>query len=195
MLDEPPKTRFNITQSFALFSAILLWTKNRAWVGKDRLARGGSNKADDPARNAREALRQTNIRDAPWSLSRLTPALVTVDRERADQLPGAEINGDFADMTAERFVKWLRDALAHGDGRTISPIHKWSAKTGKTLLAGFRIVFPAAQGSEQDLTLSLFHSDMVRIGSVLADAFCRALSGGDRYFETEAGTASIDEAA
>jgi hypothetical protein len=30
MLDAPPKTKFNVTQSFALFSAILLWTKNRA---------------------------------------------------------------------------------------------------------------------------------------------------------------------
>jgi hypothetical protein len=35
MLDAPPKTKFNVTQSFALFSAILLWTKQRAWVGGD----------------------------------------------------------------------------------------------------------------------------------------------------------------
>lgn len=32
MLDAPPKTKFNVTQSFALFSAILLWTKQRARV-------------------------------------------------------------------------------------------------------------------------------------------------------------------
>ena len=35
MLDVPPKTKFNVTQSFALFSAIVLWTKQRAWVGGD----------------------------------------------------------------------------------------------------------------------------------------------------------------
>jgi hypothetical protein len=35
MLDAPPKTNFNVTQSFALFSATLLWTKQRAWVGGD----------------------------------------------------------------------------------------------------------------------------------------------------------------
>jgi hypothetical protein len=34
MLDTPPKTKFNVTQSFALFGAILLWTKNRAWVSE-----------------------------------------------------------------------------------------------------------------------------------------------------------------
>lgn len=39
MLDEPPKAKFNVTQSFALFNSILLWTKNRAWVG----ARGWSD--------------------------------------------------------------------------------------------------------------------------------------------------------
>jgi hypothetical protein len=35
MLDAPPPTKFNVTQSFALFSAILLWTKQRVWVGGD----------------------------------------------------------------------------------------------------------------------------------------------------------------
>jgi len=44
MLDAPPKTEFNVTQSFAMFSAIVLWTKQRAWVsGKqcNRLATFG----------------------------------------------------------------------------------------------------------------------------------------------------------
>jgi hypothetical protein len=36
---------------------------------------------------------------------------------------------------------------------------------------------------------------MTRIGAVVADLFCKALSGGDEYFEREAGTATITEAA
>jgi hypothetical protein len=32
MLDDLPKTPFNITQPFAHFTMILLWTKNRMWV-------------------------------------------------------------------------------------------------------------------------------------------------------------------
>ena len=106
----------------------------------------------------------------------------------------AEINADFVGMNAEAFFKWLRDAIAHGDGRTIKPIHKRSMRTGKTLLAGFEILFEERQSSRRKLTLALYHSDMTRIGATLADQFCQSLSGGDSYFEKEAGTASIEEA-
>lgn len=39
MLDEPPKTRFNVTQSFALYSTVLLWIKNRTSEGGDQVDR------------------------------------------------------------------------------------------------------------------------------------------------------------
>jgi hypothetical protein len=42
MLDEPPKTKFNVTQSFALFTTIVLWTENRAWVAIGKGALIGS---------------------------------------------------------------------------------------------------------------------------------------------------------
>jgi hypothetical protein len=195
MLDAPPKTKFNVTQSFALFTAILLWTKQRAWVGGDRPDRVGFNEADHAARDAREALRATSIFEPPWSLSKARPQLRRVAAGNPIDLAGEPINSDFEAMTAEQFVKWLRDALAHGDGRTIRPIHKSSQRTSSTLLAGFEIVSPAESRSTDNLTLSLYHSDMKRIGAILADAFCKALSGGDRYFEQEAGTAKITEAA
>ena len=65
MLDEPPETKFNVTQSFALFSAILLWTKNRAWVAGNIGVRqnwhdGEDHKAHD-AREAFEALTSPRI--------------------------------------------------------------------------------------------------------------------------------------
>jgi hypothetical protein len=197
MLDTPPKTKFNVTQSFALFSAILLWTKQRAWVGGELHDRPGwFSEADHAARDAREALRTTNIFDAPWSLSKTRPRLGRIDeRDDAFGLADERVNSDFENMTAEHFIKWLRDALAHGDGRTIRPIHKPSRRGNKTFLAGFEIVFAAARRSERNLTLSLYHSDMTRIGVILADAFCKALSGGDQYFEQEVGTATITEAA
>jgi hypothetical protein len=195
MLDAPPKTKFNVTQSFALFSAILLWTKQRSWVGgdaKDRPAR--LNEADHAAREAREALRAASIFDPPWSLSKERPRFGRAQERDVSDFARERINTDFEGMTAEQFVKWLRDALAHGDGRTIKPIHKPSRTSDKTYLAGFKIVFPAQKKSTQHLTLSLYHADMVR-GSILADAFCKALSGGDRYFEEELATAMIMEAA
>ena len=62
MLDVPPKTKFNVTQSFALFSAILLWTKQRAWVPDHALFQP----ADRAARAVRNALEASSIFDASW---------------------------------------------------------------------------------------------------------------------------------
>jgi hypothetical protein len=196
MLDAPPKTKFNVTQSFALFSATLLWTKQRAWVGGDLHDRPAwFSDADHAARDAREALRTIRIFDPPWSLSKGRPQFQRAEKRNPIDLAGEQINSDFEGMTAEQFIKWLRDALAHGDGRTIRPMHKLSRSGNKTLLAGFEIAFPAERRSEHNLTLALYHADMTRIGTILADAFCKSLSGGDRYFEQEAGTAAITEAA
>lgn len=194
MLDEPPKTRFNVTQSFALFSCVLLWTKNRAWVaGNYGQRQNWQNPADHQAHDAREALRESMILDEPWRLSRRAPQFIAVDDKREPPDAGTQVNSDFVGVTAEVFFKWLRDALAHGDGRTIRPIHKRSVRGNKTLLAGFEIVFAEERGSDRNLILALYHSDMRRIGAILADLFCQSLSGGDRYFEQEAGTANIEE--
>ena len=62
MLDDPPATQFNVTQSFALFSSVLLWTKNRIWVGGNLSERSDwFADADHAARDARERLEQIQI--------------------------------------------------------------------------------------------------------------------------------------
>ena len=194
MLDEPPETKFNVTQCFAHFSTVLLWTKNRAWVGGDREDRPHwYDEADHAARNARERLRGARICDDPWFLLRNRPQIVMVDPDREPPLGDQQINSDFADISAEAFFKWLRDALAHGDGRTIRPIHKLSRGGDKTWLAGFKIVFAERQGADRKLTLALYHDDMRRIGAILADLFCKSLSGDDQYFEQDVATATIEE--
>ncbi len=67
MLDEPPQTPFNVTQTFALFSSILLWRKNRAWVAGNRPPqRDLADENDKRAHDAREALRRSLIADEPW---------------------------------------------------------------------------------------------------------------------------------
>ena len=124
MLDEPPKTTFNVTQSFALFSSVLLWTKNRAWVAGNHGVRGNwDNPADHLAHDVREAMRGKLITEAPWSLTQVTPRIALVDGDDGPASRRHRVNGDFEAMTAEDFFKWLRDALAHGDGRIIRPIH------------------------------------------------------------------------
>jgi len=196
MLDGAPQTPFNVTQTFAVFSSILLWSKNRTWVAGNRGVRGEwEDPADHRAHDAREAMRTVLITAAPWGLSLSPPEIMVVGREDEFAPADPRINLDFENMAAEEFFKWLRDALAHGDGRTIRPIHKRSARTGKTLLAGFKIVFEREKGSREVLTLSLSRDDMRRIGGNLADLFCRTLSGNDYYFEEDAATRVEEQAA
>jgi hypothetical protein len=81
MLDAPPKTKFNVTQTFALFSSVLLWSKNRSWVAGNRGERQNwEDPADHQAHDAREALRGKMILDEPWRLSRVAPRVILVDR-------------------------------------------------------------------------------------------------------------------
>ena len=53
---------------------------------------------------------------------------------------------------------------------------------------------PATNKSKKLLTLDLYDADMRRFGGLLADSFCRSLSGGDRYFEEDVAT-RFEEAA
>lgn len=178
MLDHPPKTDFNVTLGFSLFCTILLWTKNRMWV---TVIEGA---ADTQAAAARAQLGETLIIDAPWNLSMQFPA---------NHEPG-EVNADFATMKAADFFNWLRNALAHGDGRTIRPLHWTSATTGKEWLGGFLVMFPETKGSDRILTLHLFKGDIQRMGQQLADLFCRQIAKEDAYrFQDSATNRMLEE--
>ena len=111
-------------------------------------------------------------------MSRQPPAL-----DNADILGDrGEVNADFVGTTVGDFTIWLRNALAHGDGRNIRPIHKQSRQTGREYLAGFALAENRGPGQ----TLHLYYQDMTRIGIGLADNFCRELSHGDERFEVDA---------
>jgi hypothetical protein len=195
MLDNPPKTKFNVTQSFALFSAIVLWSKNRAWVaGNAGARRDWDSPVDHHAHSVREGLRLQKIMEDPWLLSREEPSSATSRGDEGPAFDGERVNADFEEMTVEEFTNWLRNALAHGDGRTIRPLHRVSQRSRKTLLIGVRIESKQNLRSSRILTLSLYHSDIIRVGGLLADLFCRSLSGGSHYFEREGGDAAVAEA-
>lgn len=179
MLDDPPETKFNVTQTFAHFTAILLWTKNRARIGDAR------PQPDDPGAQLRDRLNGATIFDDPWLLSREHPAFPKAPANEFQPEVGP-INRDFEGKTAAQFLKWLRDALAHGDGRYIRPLHKPSVRYDKTWLAGFKFTFNEERNSPRILTLHLYHHDMIRIGRALADDFCRELGRADEHFESEA---------
>jgi hypothetical protein len=196
ILEAPSVTKFEVTQSFAVFTTILMWAKNRIWVDGNKTGKVVSLAPSDIAsRETRNQLRGERICGPFWHLSRVSPELISVNAKYTARKEQSEINSDFDSMTAEDFFKWLRDAIAHGDGRNIRPIHRRSVKGGKTLLAGFTIVCAKARASGEQLTLTLYHADMKRLGARLADLFCGSLSGDNQYFELDAGTVSIEEAA
>jgi hypothetical protein len=96
MLDEPPQTTFNVPQTFALFSSVLLWTKNRAWVAGNQGQRGEwENQADHLAHDVRVAMRGKRITDDPWRLSLVAPQIVLIDRADGREIHDRRINADF----------------------------------------------------------------------------------------------------
>lgn len=177
MLSVPPATEFNVTLAFSLFSSILLWSKNRMWVPNSVLP------ADNHAAAARAALGQKVILSEPWSLSLSAP----------DDHDGMAVNADFAEMSADAFFKWLRDALAHGDGRSIKPIHWRSQETGKEWLGGFIIAFKETRTSDKVLTLHLFKRDIQNLGQQLADLFCQHLAQDGDYRFSDNATKHLSE--
>lgn len=180
MIDLPPPTDFNLTLGFSLFSTVLLWSKNRMWLREEDV----QNEADKSALAAREALGETRIGDPPWNLSRTFP----------DHHGEGAVNHDFSDMPAWEFFKWLRDALAHGDGRSIRPIHWQSLESGKMWLGGFRVEFAASkQPDARTLSVHLFKADLQTLGSQLADLFCQHLSRNGGYGFSDEATRGLVE--
>ncbi|TBH59774.1 hypothetical protein ELG65_15855 [Rhizobium leguminosarum] len=187
MLDDPPKTKFNITQTFSIFSTILLWSKNRAWVGGNNPPAAWLDPVDERAHAVRLQLQNQRIIDPPWLLSQREPMLAEVNEGQGVGLAAA-VNTDFKDMCAEEFINWLRNAFGHGDGRSIRPLHRHQGAAEETWLIGFDVKFEVARGSANKLHLQLYEADMRRIGSRLAHVFCSSLSGADKFFEEEIGT-------
>lgn len=189
MLETPTQTPFNVTLTFALFSTIVVWTKNRIWVGGRDPDQRAFDQADHAAFGARQRLADVKIMDAPWSLSRRPPlSAMQADGDHS-------INRDFEEISAEDFVVWLRNALAHGDGRSIRPLHKPSRDHSREWLAGMIIDFEERKGSERRLTVALYDSDMRRIGVQLADLFCQSLAGDRDYDQLDEATRIVEEVA
>lgn len=140
------------------------------------------------------ALGKVLITEDPWRSATRDPQIAILGSEHDEVPSGARINSDFENLTAGGSLNGLETLLRTATRARLPPIHKVSMRTGATLLAGFQFRFEQQYGSPKKLELSLYHDDMRRLGSHLADLFCQSLSGGDRYFEEEAGTARLHEA-
>jgi hypothetical protein len=157
MLNETPHAEYNVTQSYGLCAAILAWVMQRA-----RTPENPANTPEDRAAISVKAnLDAQNVEALPWGLK--TGGL-------------GPVNSDFLGFTAFNFLKWLRDASCHGDARKVFPENK----DGE--LIGFK--FQMKSDSDQKIrSLVLRETDLRRIGSALADMYCKALSGSESFHE------------
>jgi hypothetical protein len=160
MLNETPHAEYNVTQSYGLCVAILAWVMQRV--------RTPENPANSPEDRAAISVKSTldgqSVEALPWGLQTGGPA---------GRLP---VCSDFRGFTAFNFLKWLRDASCHGDARKVFPENK----DGE--LIGFK--FQMKSDSDQKIrSLVLRETDLRRIGSALADMYCKALSGSESFHE------------
>jgi len=193
VLEAPEPTDFNVTRAFSAFCTILLWTKQRAWVG------GNNPQLLDPADLAANAVRRDlaagSITDLPWSLSQIVPArMESLDGRWRE---GMAVNEAFFARPADAFFRWVRDVIAHGDGRKIRPISK-IGRDGKVAYIGgvtlrSRADFLEPTQPQRELNLDLFKDDMVRLGSELADRFCVSMSQDPGYIHLDIATQSVRE--
>ena len=151
MLVEPPHQAYNVTQSYGLCVAILAWVMQRI--------RTPANQVDTPeawaAVSVKARLEGQPAEAMPWFARQPNLRPDTVDR------------GDLADQTAFDFLKSLRDAMCHGDARSVVPINR----NGELVGFEFRVV--SREGVEWSAILK--ERELRRIGTALAAMYCEAL--------------------
>lgn len=184
MLDHPSE-EFKATETYALFTSTLCWVMQHVRI-PEREAR---NDKDRAVRALREKLAATPVSEPPWEIQ--APVVERIKREgfHGFAIPPAR---NFAEHNVARFLKNLRDATAHGDGRNVSPFNSHG------LLLGF--TFSCSERERGRVTwegdVTLLRSDMRRIGMELCRQYCDAVQhGSSRWGKDafEADAASIRE--
>lgn len=167
---EHPQQEFVATQSFALFSSIVCWVMQHIRITERQQA----TDADKAASELYNQLRKEAIVSEPWNV--LTGSEVRIERvgSRGVTVPAPQ---GFEGHTAARFLKNLRDAMAHGDARKVEPFNDghW--------LVGFSFNCSELEGREVmwEGQITLLRTDFQRLGSLLATRYCSAIkTSGDR---------------
>ena len=184
MLAEP-QGEFTTTQSFALFSSIVCWVMQHA-----RVKLGDQHTATDrAAAELHRLLEQESASDNPWHICSQPAGRIG---GRGIRIPAPV---GFETHTAARLLKNLRDAMAHGDARTVQPFNRGH------LLVGFVFLCSEKNRKGELLwsgSLVLLESDMRRIGCALAERYCQTIQAANETPEGlrfEDAAASITEAA
>ena len=169
---DPPHRQFNVTHTYALFTSILCWT----------LQRMRADDANQPFASLLQKFQGEKVRDAPWHIK--VEQSEVVPMTEASRL-GVGAFPEFADRSAAQFLIDLRNGVAHGDDRVVKPYHRRTSGGPERSLIGFTFQLEETKGRGKDKkvvwkgAITLLESDMRRIGSALADRFCKALRHSD----------------
>jgi hypothetical protein len=189
MLQEP-HAGYEVSSIYALFAAILCWSTQRLRTnpGKDKSTEGLA------AAKVWAELEREPISIAPWSI-----VISDGTAPAAAGSPGRSFaSSAFRSHTADRLIKNLRDAVAHGDARKVEPSHACADDGPERTLVGF--TFKCEERDRQGVTwtgeVTLHGEDMARIAGEVARRFCAAMekASTDRYLKVDA-TKGVKEAA
>jgi hypothetical protein len=116
LLEETPHEKFNVTQSYALFTSILCWVLQHIRIPDvDAVSQG-----DQYAHKLYKTLSQVRLKDDPWRIHVYPTSRIASIGSRSIEVSATE---NFEAHTAFRFLKNLRDATAHGDARNVTPFN------------------------------------------------------------------------
>lgn len=177
MLEAPPHPEFNVTHTYALFTAILCWTTQRIRTKEKSVV-------DQLASAVLKRLQLMKVEDPPWS--------IMTDRTPPAQLHGVGLFPKFRGLSADRFIVALRNATAHGDARSIKPFHSVSTVADRRSLTGF--TFDCSETKKKNGksvviwsgSITLLERDLRRIGIGLAEFFCHSLQMAQKESDAHA---------
>jgi hypothetical protein len=176
MLEERSHEKFNVTQTYALFTTIVCWVVQRIRVNNPKTV------YDKRAARIFKELSGQPIDQKPWAVPlKVSRSIAKVGRVDID--PTSAFSGEHG--LAGRFLINLRDAIAHGDSRQILPVH--AGEPDEQWLAGF--TFCCEEKENRKIVWSgqvtLLEDDMRRIGCHLAKIFCDAIQSdhGSQFAE------------
>jgi hypothetical protein len=172
MLKSAADQPYNVTSTYALFSTIAGWVRQRV----------GHYTSFEEWPGSLGQLRQS-IYQQPWNLPDGTAQGLT--RVQLHRRPDGAPRGygvkeiDLAQCTAWEFFVWIRNAMAHGDGRSVVPLHTPQSHGSVTqILSGFEF-------AKDGCVVRLAEADMRYLGIILADVFCRTFATNLLHEEIE----------
>lgn len=171
MLELPTKAEFEVTHTYAMFTATLCWVMQHIRIRE----RDSKTDGDKLARSLMEKLINQSASDSPWNI----PAIENIAGLRTP------VAVNFEQRSAAQILEALRNATAHGDARCVRPFHTELSGKPDRQLTGF--TFICHEKKDREIVwkgkIILREEDMRRIGLGLARLYCSTLSKDSNFVE------------